>query len=185
MTCPFPLDSDFAGMMRPGHDQSTPFVAQTSKSAVSRVSKPAAGATCRWSYRLGSRRHGRFGNLRYEVRRHLFTRQRSCVKIRPTEGVQNFASGEAKFCHQETLGELERQPPARRVSGKVNIAPDRRSALRKPCQQSHGRTSFGIRLSGLGVRSCSVTSRSKCPSNPLVVIQVTATQGRQRIRNSA
>ena len=25
MTCPFPLDSDFAGMMRPGHDQSTPF----------------------------------------------------------------------------------------------------------------------------------------------------------------
>ena len=25
MTCPFPLDSDFAGMMRPGHNQSTPF----------------------------------------------------------------------------------------------------------------------------------------------------------------
>ena len=30
-----------------------------------------------------------------------------------------------------------------------------------------------------------VTNRSKCPSNPLVVISVTATQGRQRIRNSA
>jgi hypothetical protein len=25
MPCPFPLDSDFAGMMRPGHDQSIPF----------------------------------------------------------------------------------------------------------------------------------------------------------------
>jgi hypothetical protein len=25
MSCPFPLDSDFAGMMRPGPDQSTPF----------------------------------------------------------------------------------------------------------------------------------------------------------------
>jgi hypothetical protein len=23
--CPFPLYPDFAGMMRPGHDQSTPF----------------------------------------------------------------------------------------------------------------------------------------------------------------
>src|SRR5439155_15261329 len=37
-------------------------VAQTSKSAVSRVSKPASAATPR---RLGNRRHGRFGNLRY------------------------------------------------------------------------------------------------------------------------
>ena len=40
-------------------------VAQTSKSAVSRVSKPAAGVTS-GACRLGSRRYSRFGNLRYQ-----------------------------------------------------------------------------------------------------------------------
>ena len=40
-------------------------VAQTSKSAVSRVSKPAVGATS-GACRLGSRRYSRFGNLRYQ-----------------------------------------------------------------------------------------------------------------------
>jgi|GEM_PF-1847043 hypothetical protein len=41
-------------------------VAQTSKSAVSRVSKPA-DARLRTFCRLGSRRYSRFGNLRYKT----------------------------------------------------------------------------------------------------------------------
>jgi len=41
------------------------FVAQTSQSAVSRVSKPAWRLTVSTPCRLGSRRHNRLGNLRY------------------------------------------------------------------------------------------------------------------------
>jgi hypothetical protein len=40
-------------------------VAQTSKSAVPRISNPHAGLAS-WVCRLGSRRYGRFGNLRYK-----------------------------------------------------------------------------------------------------------------------
>jgi hypothetical protein len=43
-------------------------VAQTSESAVSRVSKPAGHARFRQPCRLGNRRYGRFGNLRYNQR---------------------------------------------------------------------------------------------------------------------
>jgi len=46
-------------------------VAQTSKSAVSRVSKPAEAATGSTHCRLGSRRHSGLGNLRYG--QHAFT----------------------------------------------------------------------------------------------------------------
>ena len=42
------------------------FVAQASKPAVSRVSKPAGRPARPTPCRLGSRRHGRFGNLRYK-----------------------------------------------------------------------------------------------------------------------
>ena len=42
------------------------FVAQASKPAVARVSKPAARSARPTPCRLGSRRHSRFGNLRYK-----------------------------------------------------------------------------------------------------------------------
>jgi hypothetical protein len=47
MTCPFPLDSDFAGMMRPGHDQSTPF--GLSVSGAFRLSAIPVGQSCRFA----------------------------------------------------------------------------------------------------------------------------------------
>ena len=46
----------------------THFVAHASKPAVARVSKPATRSARPTPRRLGSRRHSRFGNLRYRAR---------------------------------------------------------------------------------------------------------------------
>jgi len=81
-----PRPPDFAGMMRPGHHQSTPF-------GLSAVAPQESSSH---------------------------------------EDMQNFASPEAKFCRQETLGELERRPPIRRNVNFPGNTPGRRPALQIP-----------------------------------------------------
>jgi hypothetical protein len=62
--CPFPLHPDFAGMMRPGHDQSTPFglsAAPEDRVLTQRRKDAEAQSKLFWSA-AGSEAPRRFGN---------------------------------------------------------------------------------------------------------------------------